>query len=241
MRAVPKMGRAVLNGERLLAWGYTGWPAQAPEYGRIPPPFAKPGEVDTDWAAAMTFKLDNGLWKREQVLDRLDWPTSVGVIPALEGEVAVVARHEEEYRRIRDVLVFELVGERWMRRARLQPRLMPVEWSVWDIDSDENTIVVGNNWAGSPTLRSGAGEVYVFERVPPASDCVCREVLERVALEEIDKALVDPAAYSGWQQPRNRGLAPGPHNPPRMCLALRDPGIAYNAGWNTLVWRVGCR
>jgi hypothetical protein len=83
------------------------------------------------------------------------------------------------------------------------------------------------------------GRVHIFQR-GPASDCICGEARRAVPAAEIDAALLHPERYPGWQQPRSPGLAPGPGNPWRDCLGLRNPGARYHPVWNPLAWRVGC-
>ncbi len=74
----------------------------------------------------------------------------------------------------------------------------------------------------------------------PAAAEACDLILARVPPAAISAALANPQAVFGWMQPGNPGLPPGPNNPPRRWLSLRDIGKAYHPLFNPLIFKVGC-
>lgn len=78
---------------------------------------------------------------------------------------------------------------------------------------------------------------------PPASaaSCVCRVVHQRVPPQVISDALANPERFYGWRYPLNPSKPPGPDNPLRECLTLRNTALDYHVLWNAPEWRVGCQ
>jgi hypothetical protein len=77
--------------------------------------------------------------------------------------------------------------------------------------------------------------------VPTASDaCVCDLLHSRVPAAAIDHAVANPGRYPGWLQRLDPGKPPGPANPLRTCLTLKNRGMAFHALFNGLEWRAGC-
>jgi hypothetical protein len=74
-----------------------------------------------------------------------------------------------------------------------------------------------------------------------AVDCICRTVYRRVPPQVIADAAANPGRFDGWQKPLNPGKRPGPNNPLRTCLSLRNVSNPYHPLWNAVVWRVGCQ
>lgn len=95
-------------------------------------------------------------------------------------------------------------------------------------------VITTNFWSHFPEV--------VASPVPAASpgDCICRGVRSRVPAAVINAAVADPESIDGWMQLLNPGVPPGPDNPPRTCLALRNRGLDFHLLFNPLHWRVGC-
>ena len=68
----------------------------------------------------------------------------------------------------------------------------------------------------------------------------CDFILRRVPAAVISRALANPWDVFGWMQPANAGLPPGPGNPPRTRLSLRNLGTPYHPLYNPVVFKVGC-
>lgn len=68
----------------------------------------------------------------------------------------------------------------------------------------------------------------------------CAALQGRVPPAAIHDALANPAAVFGWRQPGNPALPPGPNNPLKVWLSLRDLGKAYHPIFNPLIYKVGC-
>lgn len=73
----------------------------------------------------------------------------------------------------------------------------------------------------------------------PPPDGVCPQARARIPAAVVADALANPERYLGWRRPRHAGLPPGPDNPPRTWLSLRDLGKPYGP-FNGAVWRAGC-
>jgi hypothetical protein len=76
---------------------------------------------------------------------------------------------------------------------------------------------------------------------PVVPSCVCPRLGRRVPQVVILAALANPQRYNGWLQPLDPGKPPGPTNPLRECLDVRNPGSPYHPLFNGVYWRVGCR
>ncbi len=74
----------------------------------------------------------------------------------------------------------------------------------------------------------------------PLASCICQVVRQRVPAVVVDDALANPERYYGWRYLLDPGKPPGPSNPRRECLTLRNPGQDYHPLWNGPLWRVGC-
>ncbi len=93
----------------------------------------------------------------------------------------------------------------------------------------------------SPTRRPDPTDTAVPEPTPTARTCICESLRRRVPASVISDALAQPERYNGWQQPLNPARPPGPDNPLRTCLALRNPNRVYHPLFNSPLWVVGCR
>lgn len=100
--------------------------------------------------------------------------------------------------------------------------------------SSPQDVITTNFWSHVPEV--------VASPVPAANpaDCICRGVRSRVPSAVINAAVADPESIDGWMQLLNPGVPPGPDNPPRTCLALRNRGLDFHLLFNPLHWRVGC-
>jgi Tol biopolymer transport system component len=68
---------------------------------------------------------------------------------------------------------------------------------------------------------------------------VCPQMVNRIPAPIQAYALANPEEVYGWFLPRNPARPPGPLNPMRRWLSLRDPGKPYS--WaNPAVWKAGC-
>jgi len=68
---------------------------------------------------------------------------------------------------------------------------------------------------------------------------VCPQAVARIPAAVIADALANPERFDGWRRPRHPGLPPGPTNPLRTWLSLRDLGKPFGP-FNGPVWRAGC-
>lgn len=100
--------------------------------------------------------------------------------------------------------------------------------------STPQDVITTNFWSHFPEA--------IASPVPAANpgDCVCRGVQSRVPSAVINAAVADPESIDGWMQLLNPGVPPGPDNPRRTCLALRNRGLDFHLLFNPLHWRVGC-
>jgi hypothetical protein len=183
----------------------------------------------------LPFSRQQGTWVRGNPLLK----TSRMAFMALHGRTAVVGLpFDWDNQR---ALVFERSVDGWVQRTALRPR-WPQATGVFgaDVTTYGDTVVVGDASApvGQPPTYIGAA--YVFERVAPASTCVCGEALAAPP-EDVDDALVRPNHYAGWQRPQFPSRPPGPGNPLRVCLSIGNANSPYHRVWNALVWRTGCR
>jgi hypothetical protein len=69
---------------------------------------------------------------------------------------------------------------------------------------------------------------------------VCRRVRRQVPAAVVDDALTRPERYYGWRYLLDPNKPPGPNNPPRECLSLRNPNVPYHPIFNGPIWQVGC-
>ncbi len=69
---------------------------------------------------------------------------------------------------------------------------------------------------------------------------ICDAIRSRVPSAVINAAVADPASVGGYKMPCNPNLAPGPNNPLRHYLGLRNPNNVYHPIFNTLVWKCSC-
>ena len=74
-----------------------------------------------------------------------------------------------------------------------------------------------------------------------ASDpVICEAIKNRVPAAVVNEALAAPDKVAGYQQPCNPNLVPGPSNPLRRYLGLRNPSQVYHPLFNSLMWKCGC-
>lgn len=136
-------------------------------------------------------------------------------------------------------LVWDLVNVR-EPGTRLAFRVRPDEVGRWPTNTSADlTYSDGFGEPGALQFPVPVVEVYA-ESQPPAAGCVCPFVRLRVPPEVIDAILANPSATYGWQIPLDPGKPPGPNNPPRRCLTLRNQALDYDPVWNRPIWRVGC-
>lgn len=74
---------------------------------------------------------------------------------------------------------------------------------------------------------------------PSAPGGACPQIRGLVPEALIHAALADPASVWGWGRLANPNAPPGPLNPPRLWLSLRDLGKPFGPA-NGLLWRAGC-
>ena len=99
--------------------------------------------------------------------------------------------------------------------------------------SRPSSILTGNGIITSPRVAPTP--------TPTLAECVCPAVRALVPPVVIANALANPGAVFGWQQPLNPGLPPGPNNPLRTCLSLRNPSVTYyHPVFNPVIFQVGC-
>lgn len=98
----------------------------------------------------------------------------------------------------------------------------------------------------TPTPRASstptAGRATASPSPSPAAEFgrACAALLGKVPPAAVSDALANPAAVFGWRQPANPALPPGPNNPLRVWLSVRDLGKAYHPIFNPLIYKVGC-
>ncbi len=97
---------------------------------------------------------------------------------------------------------------------------------------------------GNPVLTPQTFVIRLAAPTPPAdarlpSPAVCPQLRNRVPAAVIAAALAQPSAIGGWGVPRNPALSPGPANPWRRWLSLRDLGKPFSPG-NPVLWKAGC-
>jgi len=74
----------------------------------------------------------------------------------------------------------------------------------------------------------------------PLRPKVCPLIRPRVPAAVINNAVANFTNVSGWGEPANPSIPPGPNNPPRTYLSLLNPGTPWNALSNPLVFKQGC-
>lgn len=102
-----------------------------------------------------------------------------------------------------------------------------------------NTPVVGPGATNTPTGPRPTDEV---KPTPPLNDTpeICESIKSRVPNAVINEAVAAPDKVGGYKMPCNPNLAPGPNNPLRRYLGLRNPNNVYHPIFNTLVWKCSC-
>ncbi len=73
----------------------------------------------------------------------------------------------------------------------------------------------------------------------PIADA-CDYILSRVPAAVISHALANPWEIWGWMQPNNSALPPGPSNPLRTHLSMRNLGTVYHPLSNPVIYKAGC-
>jgi len=78
----------------------------------------------------------------------------------------------------------------------------------------------------------------------PAPDSLtprlCASLRGRVPAAVLNHALANPWQVQGFGEPQSPNLPPGPTNPRRLSLTLRNPGLAWDTLFNPLLFRSGC-
>lgn len=127
--------------------------------------------------------------------------------------------------------------------ATIRFAVEPREVGRWPVS--ETAFVEGTGPAGDVSQAAfPPAMVEVVAPVPPPTPppaCVCRNVRQRVPPAVITDAVANPDRFYGWLLPLDPGKPPGPANPPRACLTLQNPTVAYHPQFNTPIWRVGCQ
>jgi hypothetical protein len=89
-----------------------------------------------------------------------------------------------------------------------------------------------------PTLVSPT--VAATATLVPTQGRACASLVGRVPVAAVSDAVANPERVFGWRQPLNPALPPGPGNPLRTWLTVRDLGKAYHPIFNPLVYKAGC-
>lgn len=96
----------------------------------------------------------------------------------------------------------------------------------------------------APTNTPGTGPRPTDEVRPTATmasdPVICEAIKNRVPAAVVNEALAAPDKVAGYQQPCNPNLVPGPANPLRRYLGLRNPSQVYHPLFNSLMWKCGC-
>lgn len=74
----------------------------------------------------------------------------------------------------------------------------------------------------------------------PLDPQACTFVTGRVPSAAIADALANPRRVSGYGEPANPSIPPGPNNPPKQYLTLLNPGVPWHPLSNSLVYKAGC-
>lgn len=102
-----------------------------------------------------------------------------------------------------------------------------------------NTPVAGaTNTPG--TGPTATGEVQVPTPTMRTDPVICEAIKSRVPAAVINEAVAAPDKVGGHGMPCNPNLAPGPNNPLRRYLGLRNPNNVYHPIFNSLVWKCSC-
>lgn len=95
---------------------------------------------------------------------------------------------------------------------------------------------------GATVTPRPSGEVPTVAPQPTLDDRaeICDAIKARVPAAVINEAVADPAKVGGYKMACNPNLAPGPNNPLRRYLGLRNPNNVYHPIFNGLVWKCSC-
>ncbi len=68
----------------------------------------------------------------------------------------------------------------------------------------------------------------------------CARIRGKVPPAVINEALANPFQIEGFAQRQFPSLPPGPQNPRRLSLTLRNPGLAWDALFNPVIFKASC-
>lgn len=111
---------------------------------------------------------------------------------------------------------------------------------VYDLVADSRGTVWAATLIGVASFTPDAVAVPTPTPSLPTGPCICQLARRELPGAVLNDALANPARYDGWQQPLDPGKPVSPYNPPRTCLTLRNPNVAFHPTFNGPVWRVGC-
>lgn len=82
----------------------------------------------------------------------------------------------------------------------------------------------------------------LHQPTPTLTICLdlCASLKGRVPETVIRGAAEHPEQVAGYRQACNPNLPPGPDNPMRNMLGLRNPNTPYHPLGNGLMWKCGC-
>jgi hypothetical protein len=112
--------------------------------------------------------------------------------------------------------------------------------TVFDLAVDSQGTVWAATSLGVSAFTPQAIPVPTPTPIVPAGPCICRLARQALPSAVLNDAIANPARHEGWQQPLDPGKPVSPYNPPRTCLTLRNPNVAFHPTFNGPVWRVGC-
>lgn len=109
----------------------------------------------------------------------------------------------------------------------------------------ETVITLSCPPTATPTSRSTATATNTPKAPPsatsePTQGRACASIIGRVPVAAVSDAVANPERVFGWRQPLNPALPPGPGNPLRTWLTMRDLGKAFHPIFNPLVYKAGC-
>lgn len=105
-----------------------------------------------------------------------------------------------------------------------------------------NVPTAGPTSGAATATSTGPRPTDEVRPTPPLIDTpeICEAIKSRVPNAVINEAVAAPDKVGGYGMPCNPNLAPGPNNPPRRYLGLRNPNNVYHPIFNSLVWKCSC-
>lgn len=123
------------------------------------------------------------------------------------------------------------------------PATTKITRSVQGLTCTTSTAPATNTPGTGPTTPPGTARPTdeVVPTPPLVTDpVICEAIKSRVPNAVINEAVAAPDKVGGYKMPCNPNLAPGPNNPLRRYLGLRNPNNVYHPIFNTLVWKCSC-